>query len=130
MTPSESTYSQYAEDAVFHDPVSIAKGVKSIRAQFNALPALFPRAEIRKFRVIDAPTAPDKLLIDQVVAYYRSKDAGAEPFKELNSLLTIERNSSKLIRSHIEEWDHKAETEQGGMMGDFHEARKTVSRRR
>lgn len=128
VAPSESTYSQYAEDAVFHDPVSIARGVKSIRAQFNALPSLFPRAEIREFRILDAPSAPQKLLVDQIIAYYRSKEPDAEPFKELNSLLTIERESgSGLIKSHIEEWDHKAETDQSGIMGDFHAARKSVS---
>lgn len=127
VNPSESSYAQYTQDAIFHDPVGIAKGIKSIRAQFNALPSLFPRAEIRRFNILDAPS--DKLLIDQVVAYYREKDARAEPFKELNSLLTIEREAgSGLIKSHIEEWDHKAETDQEGMMGELHTARKTVSR--
>ncbi|CAO1627740.1 unnamed protein product [Sympodiomycopsis kandeliae] len=127
-SPTESTYAQYAEDAVFHDPVSIAKGVKSIRAQFNALPSLFPRADITKFNILDAPSAPGKLLIDQNVAYYRSKDSGAEVFKELNSLLTIERDSSTgLIKKHFEEWDHKDETNQTGIMSDFHTARKTLT---
>lgn len=33
----QKTYGIYAEDAVFHDPVGIAQGLKSIRAQFNGL---------------------------------------------------------------------------------------------
>ena len=34
----QSTYEIYTSDAVFHDPVGIAQGVDSIRAQFDALP--------------------------------------------------------------------------------------------
>jgi len=41
LKPSHQTYSHYAEDAVFHDPVSIAKGKESIMAQFNGMPRLF-----------------------------------------------------------------------------------------
>lgn len=33
--PSEKAYSHYAPTAVFHDPVSIAKGKESIQSQFN-----------------------------------------------------------------------------------------------
>lgn len=41
LKPSEKSYSHYAETAVFHDPVSIAKGKKSIMSQFNGMPKLF-----------------------------------------------------------------------------------------
>jgi len=38
LKPSEETYSHYSEDAVFHDPVSIARGKESIQSQFNGMP--------------------------------------------------------------------------------------------
>lgn len=41
LKPTQETYSHYAEDAVFHDPVSIARGKESIQAQFNGMPRLF-----------------------------------------------------------------------------------------
>jgi ketosteroid isomerase-like protein len=41
LKPSEKAYSHYSETAVFHDPVSIAKGKKSIQSQFNGMPKIF-----------------------------------------------------------------------------------------
>lgn len=41
LNPSEETYSHYTPDAVFHDPVSIAKGLDSIKSQFNGMSKLF-----------------------------------------------------------------------------------------
>ena len=41
LKPSHQAYSHYAETAVFHDPVSIAKGLDSIKSQFNGMPKLF-----------------------------------------------------------------------------------------
>lgn len=38
--PSEKSYSHYADTAVFHDPVSIAKGKESIMSQFNGMPKI------------------------------------------------------------------------------------------
>jgi len=38
LKPTEQTYSHYTEDAVFHDPVSIARGKESIQSQFNGMP--------------------------------------------------------------------------------------------
>ena len=39
--PNHQAYSHYAPNAVFHDPVSIAKGLDSIKSQFNGMPKLF-----------------------------------------------------------------------------------------
>lgn len=47
LKPSEQVYSHYTEDAVFHDPVSIAKGIKSIKSQFNGMPMIFAKASQR-----------------------------------------------------------------------------------
>lgn len=41
LKPSHKAYSHYAENAVFHDPVSIARGLDSIKSQFNGMPKLF-----------------------------------------------------------------------------------------
>lgn len=82
----QKTYHIYAEDAVFHDPIGIASGVTSIRAQFNGLAKvsstlytlffylltsvnqLFPRADIPKFRVLENPptVTQSTIHIDQV----------------------------------------------------------------
>lgn len=34
----QRSYEIYTPDAVFHDPIGIARGIDSIRAQFDALP--------------------------------------------------------------------------------------------
>lgn len=39
LKPSQQAYSHYAENAVFHDPVSIARGLD--KSQFNGMPKLF-----------------------------------------------------------------------------------------
>ncbi|KAK4950066.1 hypothetical protein LTR28_006630, partial [Elasticomyces elasticus] len=41
LKPSEQAYSHYAQNAVFHDPVSIAQGLDSIKSQFNGMPKIF-----------------------------------------------------------------------------------------
>lgn len=46
--PSEKSYSHYAETAVFHDPVSIARGKESIMSQFNGMPKVFARSETKR----------------------------------------------------------------------------------
>jgi hypothetical protein len=35
---AQRSYEIYTKDAVFRDPIGIARGVDSIRAQFDALP--------------------------------------------------------------------------------------------
>ncbi|CEH19304.1 hypothetical protein CBOM_06351 [Ceraceosorus bombacis] len=129
--PRSSSYAQYSESATFHDPVSIASGLPKIRAQFNALVALFPRSSIDKFNVLDTSAASitvkrGLLLVDQDVTYYRSKEHGAEPFKTMNSLLTIERDAQGRITRHTEEWNHNAVTDSdnSGFGGVLNEARK------
>ncbi len=41
LKPSHQAYSHYSESAVFHDPVSIARGLESIKSQFNGMPKVF-----------------------------------------------------------------------------------------
>lgn len=129
-TPKESTYAVYAKNAVFHDPVSIAEGVDRIRAQFNALPALFPRSTIDKFNVLEQPShstlSPKSILVDQDVTYYHDKDPSAKPFKTMNSLLTIERDNDGKVLKHVEEWEHNPVTDSSnaGFLGMLNEGRK------
>lgn len=48
LKPNHQAYSHYAENAVFHDPVSIAKGLDSIKSQFNGMPKLFAESETKR----------------------------------------------------------------------------------
>jgi len=126
--PTESTYSVYTKEAVFHDPIGIAQGLNSIRAQFNGLAKLFPRADIPRFRVLENPTSLPKstILIDQDVSYYRNPESS--PTKTINSLLTIETDNSHQITRHTEEWDHKRETtSEDGFIGMINENRKKLT---
>lgn len=45
--PNDQSYKHYAENAVFHDPVSIAEGKESIMSQFNGMPRIFARSETK-----------------------------------------------------------------------------------
>jgi len=77
----ENTFNIYTQDAVFHDPIGIAKGKGSVRAQFVGLAKIFEKAEITKFRILDNPpeVLSTTILIDQDVAYYRK--SSSSPFK-------------------------------------------------
>ncbi|KAA1468093.1 hypothetical protein DENSPDRAFT_857077 [Dentipellis sp. KUC8613] len=127
--PKPNTYDIYTADAVFHDPVGIARGRDSIRAQFDALPKLFSHADVLKFRILsNPPSVPDTtMLIDQDVAYYRSADASS-PFKTVNSLLTLRINDTHQVTQHTEEWNHKHETTgEDGFLGMLNESRKKMT---
>jgi len=80
----------YANDAIFHDPVGLAKGPKSIEAQFIGLAKVssslllqalmivtasdFPSGRDPKLQVVENPPSvmPNTILIDQDVSYYRN----------------------------------------------------------
>ncbi|KAK7695038.1 hypothetical protein QCA50_002226 [Cerrena zonata] len=128
-SPSQSAYSIYSNDATFHDPIGIAEGLESIKAQFNGLAKLFPRAEIPRFRLLENPASVPKsiILIDQDVAYFRDPKASS-PTKIVNSLLTLETNNSHKVTRHTEEWDHKRETDSSdGFFGMLNEQRKKIT---
>jgi len=127
--PTERAYAVYADNAVFHDPIGIAKGVDSIRAQFNGLAKIFPRADIPKFRVLQNPphVPATTILVDQDVAYYHDPKANA-PTKLMNSLLTIETNTAHKVTRHTEEWNHnKSSTGEDGFLGMLNEERKKLT---
>lgn len=126
--PSEETYKIYTSDATFHDPVGIAEGIKAIRAQFNGLVKVFPRADLEQFRLLENPPSVPKgtILIDQDVSYYR--DPSGSPTKTVNSLLTLQTNDAHQVTRHTEEWDHKRETTRDdGFLGYLNEQRKKIT---
>ncbi|KAL1740668.1 hypothetical protein HDZ31DRAFT_47048 [Schizophyllum fasciatum] len=127
--PRETTFDIYAPDGVFHDPVGIAEGVQSIRAQFVGLAKIFPRADIPKFRVLENPESVPKstILVDQDVSYYRDEKADS-PTKTMNSLLTIETDDSHLVTRHYENWNHeRTSTSEDGFLGMLNEQRKRIT---
>jgi len=125
----DRSYEIYTHDAVFHNPIGIARGVDSIRAQFDALPKLFPRSDIQKLRVLESPTGTPAniLLIDLDVAYFRDAQT-ASPFKVINLLVTLQLDDANQVTRHTEEWDHKRETTaDDGFWGVLNERRKRVT---
>lgn len=51
-----------------------------------------------------------------------------KPFKTVNSLLTLERDSSGKVVKHTEEWDHKRQTDSSdGLLGSLNEWRKKAT---
>lgn len=123
------SYEVYTHDAVFHDPIGTACGVDSIRAQFDALPKLFPRSDIQKLRVLDTPpgTHANLVLIDLDVAYFRDAQA-TSPFEVVNSLVTLQLDDASQITHHTEEWDHNCEaTADDGFLGMLTEHRKRIT---
>ncbi|KAH9486243.1 hypothetical protein JR316_0000307 [Psilocybe cubensis] len=127
--PTSNTFNIYAREAVFHDPVGIAKGIDSVRSQFFGLAKIFPRADIPKFRILETPpTLPSNtILIDQDVAYYRDAKS-TSPTKVVNSLLTLKLDNFNKVISHNEEWNHqKTTTGEDGFLGMINEQRKKLT---
>lgn len=121
--PSEKAYSHYSETAVFSDPVSIAKGKKSIMSQFNGMPKLFAQSDTIKCDVLDDKSSNDLKL--DLTQHYVFKAGKKE--KTMNSLLTFKMQNG-LIEHHEEEWDHKPNTTgDDGFFGSINEFRKKLS---
>ncbi|KAK3066004.1 hypothetical protein LTR53_017805 [Teratosphaeriaceae sp. CCFEE 6253] len=124
--PSDEAYSHYRKDAVFHDPVSIAKGLDSIKSQFNGMPKIFERSDTQKLEVLDDPQQPNSIVLN-LTQHYVFK-GGKTPEKTLNSKVTLKLDQDGMIEHHEEEWDHKPnKTGEDGFMGKMQEWRKTAS---
>jgi len=106
----------------------LAEGIERIKVQYNGLVALFPKAEVKKFNLLENPKtlSSNILLIDQVVDYYRSKEADAQVTKQLNSLLTITKGNDGKVIKLVEEWEHSQlkNQENSGFLGMLNEGRK------
>lgn len=122
LKPTERSYCHYRTDAVFHDPVSIAKGLDSIKSQFNGMPKIFERSDTQKCEVIDDGT-PNTIALN-LTQYYVFK-GGKTPEKEVNSKVTLKLDEEGMIKNHDEEWDHqKNQTGDDGFAGKLQELRK------
>lgn len=120
LKPSDQSYSHYAPTAVFHDPVSIAKGLNSIKSQFNGMPKLFSESITQKCDVLDGPSDSIILNLTQHYVFRGSKT----PEKTVNSKVTLKMKDG-LIEHHEEEWDHKPNrTGTDGFVGKIQEIRK------
>ena len=129
LNPSEQAYSHYSPTAVFHDPVSIAEGLDSIKSQFNGMPKLFAESTTEKCDVL-ADSPPNTIAVNLTQHYvFKSpipfKSKGTE--KTVNSKLTFHLNGEGLIEKHDEEWDHQGnKTQDDGFMGKLMESRKKI----
>lgn len=129
--PSEKSYEMYAENATFHDPLSIATPLTKIKSQFNGMPKMFSSSTIDKFEVLESPATlptppgPDQFtVINQDVTYYRNGDK----LKTLNSLITLERDPQGKVIRHTEEWSHDKVTDKSdGFFGQLNEWRKVLA---
>ena len=57
LKPTHQSYAHYSPNAVFHDPVSIAKGLDEIKSQFNGMPKLFSESVTKSS--LSSITCPD-----------------------------------------------------------------------
>ena len=56
LKPSETAYSYYTPQAVFHDPASIAEDLDIIKSEFNGMPKLFAESITQKCDLLaDSP---------------------------------------------------------------------------
>lgn len=82
--PKEQSYIHYTDDAVFHDPVSIAKGRKSIQSQFNGMPKIFAQSTTERsshvYLIIVTMTESIRLLCTPRID---SRDTQAGPYAAL-----------------------------------------------
>lgn len=62
LKPTNESYAHYAQNAVFHDPVSIAEGLDSIKSQFNGMPKVFEKSETQSelFKTSSPPVFPSR----------------------------------------------------------------------
>ncbi|KAK3716139.1 hypothetical protein LTR37_006584 [Vermiconidia calcicola] len=129
--PSDKSYSHYRSDAVFHDPVSIAQGLDSIKSQFNGMPKLFASSETQKCNVMESPASKkagdSSAIVLNLTQHYVFK-GGKTPEKTVNSKVTLQLDEQGMIKHHEEEWDHQPnKTADDGFMGRLQEWRKKAS---
>jgi len=127
LRPDDEAYSHYAENAIFHDPVSIARGKESIMSQFNGMPKVFARSETKEVGLLSSSTTSN--LEFNLTQHYVFKSAiplkseGAE--STVNSKLTFKLNGEGLIEEHHEEWNHQGNKDSNdGFWGKMQQKRK------
>lgn len=107
----DKSYSHYRQDAVFHDPVSIATGLESIKSQFNGMPKIFSRSDTQKCELLDPAKATEQsanasthrgeggnIVLDLTQHYVFKGDS--TPEKTLNSKVTLKLDNQGMIQHH------------------------------
>ncbi|KAK8864703.1 hypothetical protein IAR55_001955 [Kwoniella newhampshirensis] len=127
LHPVSSAYARYDPSATFHDPVGIADGLDAVKAQFNAMPAIFSSSETKGLKFLDNPEIKPPSVQFTLSQLYHFKFPPME--KLVNSLITLHVDpSSNLILTHDEEWDAKSNTTGGdGFFGMINEIRKKTT---
>ena len=129
LHPSEKAYTHYAPNAVFHDPISVAEGLDSIKSQFNGMPKLFAESTTEKCDLL-AESNDTKKVINLTQRYvFKSpipgKSHGTE--KTVNSRVTFTLDGHGKVVGHDEEWDHQGNKDSDdGFMGKLMEGRKKM----
>ena len=129
LKPTEKAYAHYSPSAVFHDPVSIAEGLDSIRSQFNGMPKVFAESTTRKCDLL-AESDASHLALNLTQKYvFKSpmpfKEKGTE--KTVNSKVTLHLNGQGQVERHDEEWDWQGnKSGEDGFMGKMQQARKKI----
>lgn len=127
LHPDSAAYSRYAPDATFHDPIGLAEGLEAVKAQFNGMPKVFSKSITEDVKYLDNPEVKPPSFQIALAQNYTMKMGGAQ--KLVNSKLTFHIDpSSKLIKTHDEEWDGKPNTTgEDGFFGQLNEWRKKAT---
>lgn len=129
LRPSEKAYAHYAPTAIFHDPVSIAEGLDSIKSQFNGMPKLFAESTTEKCDLL-TESNDTRIAVNLTQRYvFKSplpgKSHGTE--KTVNSRVTLTLDGQGKVVRHDEEWDHQGNKDSDdGFMGKLVEGRKKM----
>ncbi|KAI4193249.1 MAG: hypothetical protein LQ348_002917 [Seirophora lacunosa] len=129
LKPSETAYAHYAPSAIFHDPVSIAEGLDSIKSQFNGMPKAFAESVTEKCDLL-AESDSSHLALNLTQKYvFKSpipfKEKGTE--KTVNSKVTLYLDGQGQVERHNEEWDWQGnKSEEDGWMGKMQQVRKKI----
>ncbi|ORX35597.1 hypothetical protein BD324DRAFT_630799 [Kockovaella imperatae] len=124
LNPISSAYARYAENAKFHDPIGIAEGLNSIKAQFNSMPSIFSKSEVKGMKVLENPEVKPPSVQFALSQLYTFKAGNMD--KLVNSKITLHVDpSTNQITQHDEEWDGKPNsTGEDGFFGKLNEMRK------
>lgn len=127
LKPSEQAYQHYRNDAIFSDPLSIAKGLGSIKSQFNGMPKIFSESTTEASAILENQPShrPNTISLD-LTQRYVFKVPKSE--KTIRSIVTLLRDDQGKIQRHDEEWGgEKNKTASDGFMGKLQEMRKKFS---
>ncbi|RXK35580.1 hypothetical protein M231_07165 [Tremella mesenterica] len=127
LQPVSAAYARYDQKATFHDPIGLAEGLESVKAQFNSMPKIFSKSETLDLKVLDNPQVKPPSVQFALAQNYHVKTP--QTTKLVNSLITLTVDpSTKLITHHEEEWDGKENTTSSdGFFGKLNEWRKKAT---